>query len=116
MKKKTGAGEHKRLAAWAADRAEQALPNFEDHYPEDDHPRQAIAAARAWVRGEIKMTEARKFALAAHAAARQATRPAAIAAARSAGHAAATAHVPGHAKHAAAYAAKSTAKRSKIKR
>lgn len=108
MKKKTGAGEHKRLAAWAVDCAEHVLYLFEDHYPQDDRPRKAIEAARAWVRGEMKMTEVRKFALAAHAAARQATRLEAIAAARSAGHAAATAHVPGHAKHAAAYAAKSS--------
>jgi hypothetical protein len=106
--KKADNSEHKLLAIWAADCAEHVLPLFEDHYPQDDRPRKAIEAARAWVLGNLKMTEARKFAFAAHAAARNATRPESIAAARSAGHAAATAHVPGHAKHAAAYAAKST--------
>ena len=105
--KKVDDKEHKLLALWAADCAEHVLPLFEDYYPEDDRPRKAIAAARAWVLGNLKVTEARKFALAAHAAARNATRPESIAAARSAGHAAATAHVPGHAKYAAAYAAKS---------
>lgn len=106
--KKSDDSEHKLLVIWAADCAEHVLPLFEDYYPEDDRPRQAIAAARAWVRSEMKMTKARKFALAAHAAARNAAEPEAIAAARAAGHAAATAHVPGHAKHAAAYAAKSS--------
>jgi hypothetical protein len=109
--KKADNSEHKLQVIWAADCAEHVLPNFEDHYPEDHRPRHAIEAARAWVRGEMEMTEVRKFALAAHAAARNATRPESIAAARSAGHAAATAHVPSHAKHAAAYAAKSTALR-----
>lgn len=109
MLKKVDHKEHKLLALWAADCAEHVLHRFEDHYPQDDRPRKAIAAARAWARNEMKMTEARKFALAAHAAARNAAEPEAIAAARAAGHAAATAHVPGHAKHAAAYAAKSAA-------
>lgn len=108
MKKKPDDSKHKLLALWAADCAEHVLPIFEDHYPQDDRPRKAIAAARAWASNEMKMTEVRKFALAAHAAARNATRPETIAAARAAGHAAATAHVPGHAKHAAAYAAKSS--------
>ena len=59
------------------------------------------------------MIEARKFAFAAHAAARDATRPESIASARSTGHAAATAHVYTHAKHAAAYALKSAMDREK---
>jgi hypothetical protein len=104
--KKINENEHKLLTGWAADCAGLSL--FEDYYPDDDRPREAIEAARAWVSGNLKMTEARKFAFAAHAAARDAVRPESIAAARSAGHAAATAHVPGHAKYAASYAAKST--------
>lgn len=97
------------LALWAADKAEAVLINFEEHYPVDDRPRKAIAAARAWARGGMKMIEARRCAIAAHAAARQATMPAAVAAARSAGHAAATAHAGDHAKAAASYAVKSKA-------
>ena len=94
------------LAFWAADCAERVLPCFEKEYPEDDRPRQAIDAARAWALGEIKVGEARAAALASHAAARSADNPAARAAARAAGHAAATAHVAGHARHAANYAKK----------
>ncbi|SFD82584.1 hypothetical protein SAMN05216378_1601 [Paenibacillus catalpae] len=68
---------------------------------------EAIHAARAWSRGELPMTAARKAAIAAHAAARDVieTSSAAARAARAAGHAAATAHVANHAVHAAAYAA-----------
>jgi len=96
--------DHRSLVLWAADCAEHVLPYFEDKYPKDDRPRQALEAGRAWVRGEIAMSEARAAAFAAHAAARDADHAAARAAARAAGHAAATAHVAGHARHAAAYA------------
>ena len=98
---------HKILTIWAADCAEHVLYIFENNTT-DDRPRKAIEAARAWVRGEIKITEVRKFAFAAHAAARSAGSAESMAAARAAGHAAATAHVPGHAKHAAAYALKAS--------
>ena len=85
------------LALWAADCAEHVLPYFEEQYADDSRPRAAIEAARAWTRGEIRVGEARKAALAAHAAAREAVDGAARAAARAAGHAAATAHVGRHA-------------------
>ena len=96
--------DHRSLVLWAADCAEQVLPRFEQNSPKDDRPRKAVAAARAWLRGEITVREARIAAFAAHAAARAAENAAARAAARAAGHAAATAHVAGHARHAAAYA------------
>ena len=63
---------HKILSIWAADCAERVLPYFEGKYTEDNRPRKAIEAGRAWVCGELKMTEARKAAIAAHAAARDA--------------------------------------------
>jgi hypothetical protein len=40
--------EHKLLALWVADCAEHVLLLFENHYPQDNRPRKAIAAARAW--------------------------------------------------------------------
>lgn len=101
---------HHALALWAADCAEHVLPLFEDKYPEDERPRKAIEAARGWVRGELKMTEGRPAAVAAHAAARDATDPAARAAARAAGHAFGTAHMADHAQYAAQYAAAAVAK------
>jgi len=93
------------LAIWAADCTERVLPYFEKVFTEDQRPRKAIEAGRAWVRGEIKMMVARKAAFAAHAAARDANLvAAACSAARAAGHAAATAHVASHAIYAATYA------------
>ena len=98
--------DHRTLAIWAADCAGHVLPYFEEKYPKDNRPRKAVEAGRAWVRGEIAVSEARTAAFAAHAAARGANQDAARAAARAAGHAAATAHVAGHAVHAATYAAR----------
>jgi hypothetical protein len=97
-------GDHRSLVLWATDCAEHVLPCFEENYPNDDRPRRAVEAGRAWVRGEMALREARAAASAAHAAARAADQAAARAAARAAGHAAATAHVAGHAGHAATYA------------
>ena len=97
---------HRLLALWAADCAEHVLQLFAEECPEDQRPRLAIEAARAWARGETTVQEAREAAFAAHAAAREARGFVARAAARAAGHAAATAHVADHARHAAEYAAK----------
>lgn len=97
------------LVLWASDCAEHVLAYFVEEYVEDERPRKAIEAGRAWARGEIAMSEARTAAFAAHAAARDIDHAAACAAARAAGHAAATAHVAGHAVHAATYAAKAAA-------
>ena len=100
---------HHEIALWAAACAERALPIFEGLRPGDDRPRSAIAALRAWERGELPMTACRTAAFAAHAAAREATEadaPAAVAAARAAGQACAVAHMFDHSPHAATYAAK----------
>ena len=102
--KKIDEHDHQLLALWAADCDEHVLLFFEKDHPEDERPRKAIEAARLWVRGVVKMSEARKLALAAHAA----EGVAAKAAARAAGHAAATAHVLAHAKYAASYAVKAS--------
>jgi len=104
---RVGNTDHKTLAVWACDCAERALPYFENKYPQDNRPRLAIEAGRAWVKtGVFKMADVRKIALAAHAAAREVKDDnAARSAARAAGHALATAHVPTHAVAAAIYAA-----------
>lgn len=78
------------LAIWATDCAEHVLSYFEEKYSKDDRPRKAVEAGRAWVRGEISVSEARSAAFAAHAAA--------------------TSHVARHAVHAANYAAIAIAK------
>ena len=99
------------MAVWAAYCAERVLPLFESVYPEDDRPRRAIEACRAWVEtGVFRMVDIRGASLAAHAAARDAEEgSAARFAARAAGQAVATAHVPQHAYGAAYYALKAVA-------
>src|SRR5207237_3262369 len=97
--------DHQLLALWAASCAEHVLDLFELAQPEDPRPRQAIEQARAWVRGEIKMSQARAAAGHANGAARDLS-GAARAAAHAAGQAAAVAHVAAHELGAAAYAIK----------
>ena len=97
--------DHQRLALWAATCAEHVLHLFESAQPSDPRPCHAIAQARAWVRGEITMTQARIAAGHAMAAARE-LRGAARHAAYAAGQAAAVAHVAAHELGAAAYAIK----------
>ena len=98
--------DHERLARWAADCAERCLCHFEAVRPDDPRPRLAVRAARDWANGQLRVTEARRMAFAAHAAARE-VEGAARSAARASGHAAATAHVATHAQHAANYSLKS---------
>src|SRR5215467_13425873 len=97
--------DHHLLALWAASCAEHVLAFFELAQPEDPRPRQAIDHARAWVRGEVKMTQARTAAGHAMAAARD-LRGAARHAAYASGQAGAVAHVAAHELGAAAYAIK----------
>ncbi|MDR1157690.1 MAG: hypothetical protein LBK75_05205 [Oscillospiraceae bacterium] len=99
-------GDHHLLVLWAAECAEHVLHLFEDVCSNDARPRRAIEAARAWVRGEIKMMQARDFAGAAQDAARAAkgVSEAARLTALAAGQAAASAHVAAHELGAAAYA------------
>ena len=73
----------KEMMLLAADFAERALPNFEREYPNDSRPRDAIAARRAFARGEIDD--------AARSAAREAASDAAWSAAWSAARSAAMA-------------------------
>jgi hypothetical protein len=97
--------DHQLLALWAAQCAEHVLHFFENGQPSDTRPRDAIEAARAWARGDMKMMDAR--ARGGHAMG--AARPllgAARYAAYAAGQAACVGHVPEHDLGAAAYAIK----------
>ena len=63
--------DHRLLALWAAACAEHVLHLFESVQPLDLRPRQAIEQTRAWVRGEIKMSQSRAAGGHAMAAARE---------------------------------------------
>jgi hypothetical protein len=98
--------DHKTLAVWAIDCAERVMPYFEEKFPEDPRPRNAIVALQAWIdTGVFRMADIRKASLTSHAAAREVGEDnAARSAARAAGQAVATAHVPTHSLGAAIYA------------
>jgi hypothetical protein len=94
-----------RLVTFAADCAEHVLPKFEDRYPDDKRPRQAIEAARAWV--TCPSPETRFACAAAYAAANVAAAANAAANAAYAAYAAYAANAANaaNAAYAAAYAA-----------
>jgi hypothetical protein len=97
--------DHHLLALWAATCAEHVLGLFEAERPDDRRPRLAIEHARAWARGEVRMSIARAAGGHAMAAARD-LRGASRFAAYAAGQAAVVAHVAEHDLGAAAYAIK----------
>jgi hypothetical protein len=98
--------DHKTLALWAIDCAERVMPYFEEKYPQDHRPRQAIETLTTWIdTGIFKMAVIRKASLDSHAAARDVGEDSpARSAGRAAGQAVATAHVPRHAYGSAIYA------------
>ena len=97
--------ERRTVAAWAADCAERVLAVFEAEAPADGRPRDAIARARAFARGELDAAGEIRRRFVAGRAAHAVTSPAAVAAARAAAQAAGVAHMGAHALGAAAYAA-----------
>ena len=89
---------HRTLVLWTIECAERVLAIFEEKYPYEMRPREAVEAARAWARGEIKMPVAKMAAHATHNAATAVSEdPAACAAARAMGHVVGTVHVETHA-------------------
>ena len=93
------------VAAWAADCAEHVLEMFEAAVPGDSRPRDLIARARAFSRGELEVAEEIRRRFVGGVAAREVHDLAAYAAARAAGQTAAIAHMGAHALGAAGYAA-----------
>ncbi len=94
------------VAAWAADCAEHVLEIFEAAVPGDRRPRELIARARAFARGDLDAAEGIRRRFAGGVPASDVPDRAAAAAARSAGQAAAVPHMGAHALGAAGYAAK----------
>jgi hypothetical protein len=57
--------DHQTAACWAAICTEHVMPYFEQTYPQDNRPKQAITAIHAWLKGDIRVGEARKAAFTA---------------------------------------------------
>ena len=85
------------LILWALELAEETVLQLTEKYPEDLRPREAIAAARAWAAGEIKMPLAKRAILNCHTMAKELTAPADIARCHAVGQACSVIHTVGHA-------------------
>ena len=95
------------LANWAVDYSEKViLLLWSKHYPDDLRPQNALDTAREWLKGSIKLPQAKKAILECHAAAREAeANPVAQAAARAIGQSASTIHSATHCLGLALYGA-----------
>jgi len=101
--------DRRELIVWAVACAERLLPLFEEASPDDPRPREALAGAMAFSRGELRIGPVRKLAVACHAAAREAPTSAATAVARACGHATAVGHMASHARGVPSYTHKALA-------
>lgn len=108
--------DHRTLVLWALQTGQEILDIFTESFPDDPRPKQALDAAEAWSRGEIKMPAAKKAARETHEAAKEAKmskgsleislskRDAAVAAAHAMGQIIGVVHVGTHSTAYAAYA------------
>ena len=92
-----GQANHRTLVLWGLELAEETAQKLEETYPEDQHPREAVGASRAWAAGEIKMPIAKRTILDCHAMAKELTNPADIARCHAVGQACSIVHTAGHA-------------------
>jgi hypothetical protein len=88
---------HRTLVMWAFDCAQEPLKDFESKYPDEVRPRRALERCEAWSSGTIKMPEAKRAILDAHAVAKEINDEECIALVHAIGHAGATVHVETHA-------------------
>ena len=88
---------HRTLVRWSFECAQEPLLKFEAKYPNELRPRKALELCEAWASGTIKMPEAKKAILAAHAVAKEIDDKESIALVHAIGHAGATVHVETHA-------------------
>lgn len=91
------AQKHKALILWALDCAQEALTAFESKCPGESRPRNALELSRMWAQGIIKMPQARKAILEAHAVAKELEDKECIALVHAIGQAASTVHTGSHA-------------------
>ena len=85
------------LTLWALELAGETVLQLAERYPEDSRPQEAIAEARAWAAGEIKMPIAKRAILNCHAMAKELTDSADIARCHAVGQACSVVHTAGHA-------------------
>lgn len=83
---------------WALEQAEQVARQLAEKYPDLSGPMDAVAAARAWAAGQIRMPQAKRAILACHALAKDLPEdPAAAARCHAVAQGCSTVHTTGHA-------------------
>ena len=88
---------HRTMVLWALDLAAESVAKLEEKYPDDNRPREALEAARAWAAGMIKMWPAQRKILDCHAFAKEIDSREDIALCHAIGQACAVVHTAGHA-------------------
>lgn len=88
---------HRVMTLWAFDFAAESVAKIEEKYPEEQRPREALAAARDWAAGKIKMRWVQRKILDCHAFAREIEQKEDIAICHAVGQACAVVHTAGHA-------------------
>lgn len=89
--------DHRVLVLWAFDFAAESIAALEKKYPEEQRPREALAAAREWAAGRVKMRLAQRKILDCHAVAKEIDEREDIALCHAIGQACAVVHTAGHA-------------------
>lgn len=85
------------MVLWALEMADETAALLARRYPNESRPRDAAKISRAWAAGKIKMPDARRAILAAHAVAKEIESPEDIALCHAVGQACAVVHTPRHA-------------------
>ncbi|WP_422485880.1 putative immunity protein [Gudongella sp. DL1XJH-153] len=88
---------HRTLVLWALDCGQNTLRDFESAHPEEKRPRKCLESCEEWAKGKIKMQEAKRAILDAHAVAKEIDDEYCKALCHGIGHAGATVHVGSHA-------------------
>lgn len=88
---------HKTVVLWALHLATESVKELSTKYPHYTQPQEALAYAKLWASGQIKMREAQRKILDCHAMAKLLTDKADVALCHAVGQACAVVHTAGHA-------------------
>lgn len=88
---------HTVAALWAFDFAAESIAMLEEKYPDEQRPREALAAVKDWAAGKAKMRWAQRKILDCHAFAKEIDQKEDIAVCHAIGQACAVVHTAGHA-------------------
>lgn len=88
---------HRTMVLWAFEFADEMVRKLVERYPGEPRPGAAVAAAKEWASGEIKMPAAKQAILQVHALAKEIDSPEDIALCHAVGQACGVVHANGHA-------------------